>query len=139
MRRLILISAFFVIGTLAFHPMPARAGMHFCNKTTETVNVAMATDTYFDYHVWGWWQVPPDGCKTPIGGDLDTTGDTDYYYYGYDSSGGTWTGGTRFCIDPNYAFDFNDDQESACATGTHRQFRSIATGNSSDFTVNLTP
>jgi uncharacterized membrane protein len=113
--------------------------MHFCNKTTNTVNVAMATDTYFDYHVWGWWQMAPDACKTPIGAELDTTGDTDYYYFGYDASGGTWTGSTRFCIDPNYALDFDDDQESACATGAHREFRSINTHDESDFTVNLTP
>ena len=57
MRRWILISAFFVFGALVFHPAPARAGMHFCNKTSLTVNVAMATLDYIaDAHVWGWWQ-----------------------------------------------------------------------------------
>ena len=140
MRRLILISAFFALGTLAFYPSPARAGMHFCNKTTITVNVAMGTiDDVFDSHVWGWWQIEPDACKTPIGADLDTTGGMDYYYYAYDTSGGTWTGDTRFCIDTNYAFDFNDKEDSDCATGAHRQFKTINTHGESDFTVSLTP
>jgi len=140
MRRLILISAFFVFAALIFHPAPARAGMHFCNKTTNTVNVAMATiDDLFDSRVWGWWQVAPDACKTPIGTDLDTTGSIDYYYYAYDTSGGTWTGSTRFCINTSDAFDFNDDQDSQCATGEHRDFRTINTHSEGDYTVNLTP
>jgi uncharacterized membrane protein len=140
MRRLILISAFFVLGTLVFHPAPARAGMHFCNKTSLTTNVAMATiDDIFDSHVWGWWQVEPGACKTPIGADLDTTGGMDYYYYAYDTSSGTWTGSTSFCINTSDAFDFNDDQDTQCATGEHRYFKTINTHDEADFTVDLLP
>jgi uncharacterized membrane protein len=140
MRRIFFVFPL-VLGALFFHPAPAKAGMHFCNKTSLTVNVVMATDTDFgfDSHVWGWWQVEPDGCKTPIGADLDTTGDTYYYYYAYDTNGGTWSGSDRFCINPNYAFDFNDDQETACETGVHRNFKPIETDKAADFTVNLTP
>lgn len=129
-----------VLGALFLHPAAAKAGMHFCNKTGQTVNVAVATleDIGFYAHVWGWWQVEPGACKTPIGADLDTTGYLDYYYYAYDTSGGTWTGDVRFCIDPNYAFDYNDDQDTNCATGTHKMFKSINTHANSDFTVNLT-
>lgn len=140
MRRWIIISAFFVFAAIVVHPAAARAGMHFCNKTSNTVNVAMATiDDLFDSHVWGWWQIEPDACKTPIGADLDSSGGTDYYYYAYDTSGGTWSGSTRFCIDPSAAFDFNDDQDSQCATGTHRDFKTIKTNDETDFTLNLTP
>jgi|GEM_PF-2441128 len=139
MRRWILISAFFVFGALVFHPAPARAGMHFCNKTSLTVNVAMATLDYIaDAHVWGWWQVEPGSCKTPIGGSLESSEDMDYYYYAYDSSGGTWTGGTKFCIDPSSAFDFNDQQDHDCYGGTRRDFKTIHTGSASDYTVDLT-
>ena len=139
MRRLLFVFAL-IVGALLLHPASAKAGMHFCNKTNLTVNVAMATiDDVFDSHVWGWWQVEPDACKTPIGADLDTTGGLDYYYYAYDTSGGTWTGSVHFCIDPNYAFDFNDAQDTNCATGTRKPFKSIDTHSESDFTVNLTP
>lgn len=128
-----------VLGALFLHPAAAKAGMHFCNKTSHTVNVAMATiDDFFDAHVWGWWQVEPDACRTPIGADLDTTGDLSYYYYAYDTSGGTWTGKVPFCIDPNDAFDYNDDQDAQCSTGTHKYFKSIETHDNADFTVNLT-
>ena len=139
MRRSILISAFFVFGALVFHPAPARAGMHFCNKTANTVNVAMATDYLMYYHVWGWWQVGADSCRAVISADLDTTGDTSYYYYAYATAGGTWTGDSSFCIDPNYAFDLNDEQEGACITGAHRDFKTISTHDESDFTVSLLP
>ncbi|HEX5275255.1 MAG TPA: DUF1036 domain-containing protein [Candidatus Rubrimentiphilum sp.] len=140
MTRILLIPAFLVFGALVFHPAPARAGMHFCNKTSLTVNVAMATiDDIFDSHVWGWWQVEPGACKTPIAADLDTSGGTDYYYYAYDTSGGTWSGGTRFCVDPNDAFDYNDDQDTTCASGTHHNFKTINTNSEGDFTVSLLP
>jgi uncharacterized membrane protein len=141
MRRLILISAFFVFGALVFHPASARAGMHFCNKTSNTVNVAMATlDEIADAHVWGWWQIEPSACKNPIGGALDTTGDIGYYYYAYDTAGGTWSDSSHyaFCIDPNYAFDYDDSQDDNCPTGARRHFKIINTNDSSDFTVDLT-
>ncbi len=140
MRRWILISAFFAFGTLVFHPTAARAGMHFCNKTSNTVSVAMATiSDLFESHVWGWWQIAPADCKTPIGADLDTTGDLDYYYYAYDTAGGSWTGDVSFCINTATAFDFSDEQDADCATGTHRQFKSINTSDRTDYTLNLTP
>ena len=139
--RWILTSAVLLCGLVIFQPARADAGMHFCNKTSLTVNVAMATLEGFGLaRVWGWWQVEPGGCKTPIGGDLDTTGYMDYYYYGYDSSGGTWSDSSHyaFCIDPNYAFDYNDDQDNTCSTGTRRHFRHIDTSSETDYTVNLT-
>ena len=142
MRRCVLISAFFVFGALFLHPAPARAGMHFCNKTSNTVNVAMATlDDSAEAHVWGWWQVEPDACKTPLSADLDTTGGLAYYYYAYDASGGTWSDSSHyaFCIDPSYAFDYNDSQDTDCSTGARRHFKIINTDDSADFTVSLTP
>lgn len=139
MRRWIFISAFFVFGALIFHPAPARAGMHFCNKTSNTVTVAMATiDDLFDSHVWGWWQIAPADCTTPIGADLDTLGDVAYFYYAFDTAGGSWTGDAKFCVAPSNAFDFNDQQDTDCTTGTHRQFKSIDTHDYVDHTVNLT-
>ncbi len=141
MRRCILIPAFFVFGALIFHPVPARAGMHFCNKTSNTVTVAMATltgDFFPDAHVWGWWQIAPDSCKTPIGADLNTTGDLSYYYYARDTAGGTWTGDAKFCVDTVNAFDYNDKEDMDCTTGTNRSFKTISTHDETDFTVNLT-
>ncbi len=49
--------------------------MHVCNKTSNSVTVAMATlgDMGFETHVWGWWSIEPDACG--------------HYYYAYDSLG----------------------------------------------------
>ena len=139
MRRWFLVFAFVLLGALFFHPAPARAGMHFCNKTSSTVYLAMATlDDIYDAHVWGWWTIVPGACKTPIGADLDTSGGLDYYYYAHDDAGDTWTGEDKFCVDTVNAFDFDDRQESDCATGAHRYFKYIHTYGDRDHTVDLT-
>ena len=137
--RWILTTAIILGALVIFHPARADAGMHFCNKTDKRVSVAIATvyDRYYA-HVWGWWQVEPGGCKTPIGADLDTS--LSYYYYASDFSGGTWTDSKMygFCIDPNYAFDYSNSDDDLCRTGTREHFRYIDIGYSRDYTVNLT-
>ncbi len=142
MRRYVLISAFFIFGALVFHPTPARAGMHFCNKTNVTVNVAMATlddEGLGDERAWGWWQIEPDGCKNPLYADLETDDSSrSYYYYAYDAAGDTWGGDIKFCVDTTSAFDFNDAQEIRCDTGAHRGFKWINIHGNTDWTVSLT-
>lgn len=125
----------------------AQAGLHICNKTSNSVSVAVAMawdwDEFDDYpyhwRVWGWWNIDAGDCKTPIGNALDTTGDTEYYYYAHDSGSDVWDGKMPFCVDADNAFDYNEDEETKCATGAKRNFRSIKTGSSSDFTLSLTP
>ncbi|HEX5275254.1 MAG TPA: DUF1036 domain-containing protein [Candidatus Rubrimentiphilum sp.] len=136
MRRLILISALLIVGALALHPAPARAGMHFCNKTARTVSVAMATETLYALRVWGWWQVTPGTCREPISADLVTNGDTRYFYYAFDTAGATWAGDTTFCVDMVNAFDYADGE---CPTGTRRAFSEMDTQSAADFIWNLNP
>jgi uncharacterized membrane protein len=145
MKRLFWIAPFVLLAAAALCPVPAVAGLHICNKTDNKVYVAVATVSgdcivdYCDYGVKGWWTIEPQGCKTPIGAGLDASGDTDYYYYAEDSDGATWTGSLTLCVDPHDAFDFNDSQEAACASGTHRRFKEISTDRSTDYTLSLTP
>ncbi|HEY9180380.1 MAG TPA: DUF1036 domain-containing protein [Candidatus Baltobacteraceae bacterium] len=101
----------------------------------------MSGDCMFDWcneRVEGWWAIDAGDCKTPIGANLDTSGDTDYYYYAEDSSGTTWTGGLSLCVDPQYAFDYKDREEEQCVSGTHRNFKKVETGTYSDYTLSLT-
>lgn len=140
--RWALTSALILCGMLILSPARADAGMHFCNQTSKTVTVAVATvRPHVVVHVWGWWQLQPGACKMPIGGDLDTSGDTHYHYYAFDTSGGSWSGSGAFfyCVDPDDAFDFNDYQSYHCADSLRRNFRFIETDSRTDFTVNLTP
>lgn len=142
MKRLFWAAPFALLALLALHPLPANAALQICNKTDHSLTFAIATligDCEPDClaHSTGWWNVEPGSCKTPLGGELDTSGDTIYYYYAEDSNGSTWTGTFSLCVNPKKAFDFDDNQNASCA-GAHRKFRRINTGNSSDFTVNLT-
>lgn len=143
MKRLFWAALFALFAVLAFHPLPAGAALHVCNKTDHPIDVAVGTligdcqpNCYA--HTEGWWTLEPGACKVPIGGELDTSGDTIYYYYAQDSDGGTWTGTFSLCVDPQRAFDYDDNQNANCA-GAHRSFRRINIGDNPDFTVSLTP
>lgn len=143
MKRWCFFVPFALFAVLFFRPAPAVAGLHVCNKTENKVYVSVATlwgDCYMDWcheRVQGWWNIDPGDCKTPIGASLDTSGDTDYYYYAEDSQGATWTGDLSLCVDPNNAFDYGDSEADSCDS-THRRFKPIRTGNYSDYTLSLT-
>jgi uncharacterized membrane protein len=144
MKPWFFLAPFALAATAFFHPIPAMAGLHFCNKTSVKIYVAIATingDCEYDactFSSHGWWTIDPDSCKMPIGASLDTTGDTEYYYYAQDANGQTWTGTTSFCVDPDNAFDFNDAQASAGGC-TSRKFQKLETATYSNYTFNLTP
>lgn len=145
MKRWFFAVPFVLFGALWLHPAPAIAGLHVCNKTENKIYVAVASlsgDCVIDYcseRIQGWWNIEPGDCKTPIGANLDTSGDTDYYYYAEDSQGGTWTGGLPLCVDPQNAFDYTYREDDACVTNSKKNFKRIATDQSSDYTLSLTP
>lgn len=144
MKRLFWAAFFAVAGILVLHPPPAAAALHVCNKTDHPLDIAVATligncKPDCIAHSKGWWAVDPGSCKTPIGGELDTSGDTLYYYYAEGSNGSTWTGTFALCVDPENAFDYDDNQNASCSGGTRRSFRRISISGNSDFTISLTP
>jgi uncharacterized membrane protein len=136
---------FALFAVLFFSPAPADAGLHVCNKTENKLFVSVATLwgdcdlTWCHEHVQGWWNIEPGDCKTPIGASLDTSGDTDYYYYAEDAQGGTWSGDLTLCVDGQSAFDYGDSDVDSCESNTHRRFKPIRTENYSDYTLSLTP
>lgn len=147
MKRLFWVAPFLFFAVVFFRPAPALAGLHLCNKTSHSVSAAVAMAWDWDefgeepghWRVWGWWNIDPGDCKTPIGASLDTTGDATYYYYAHDSQGDVWDGSTPFCVDANYRFDYNEDEETSCTTGVQHKFREIKTNDDSDYTLSLTP
>lgn len=145
MKRSVLVTALAVGALMILCGAKAQAGLHICNKTENKLYVAVAImsgDCYMDWcseRVQGWWNIEAGDCKTPIGENLDTSSDTDYYYYAEDSNGATWTGGLSLCVDPQNAFDFKDREEEQCVSGTHKNFKKIETGSYTDYTLSLTP
>lgn len=145
MKRWFILVPFVLFGVLWLRPLPAIAGLHICNKTDNKLYVAVAVmsgDCYMDWchsDVQGWWNIEPGDCKTPIGYALDTSGDTDYYYYAEDANGGTWTGGLSLCVDPKDAFEYKDREEEDCVTNSKKDFKRIKTDKYTDYTLSLTP
>ena len=145
MKRLFWVAPVVLFAVFFFRPAPALAGLHICNKTESKVYVAVAImsgDCMFDWcneRVQGWWNIEAGDCKTPIGENLDTSGDTDYYFYAEDSGGTTWTGSLSLCVDPQNAFDYKDREEEQCTEGTHKNFQKIKTASYTDYTLSLTP
>lgn len=142
MKRLFWVAPFVLFAVVFFRPAPALAGLHICNKTDKKVFVAVASLScddvieMCDTSVQGWFNIQAGDCATAIGSNLST--DYDYYYYADDGAGGLWEGSSAFCVDPQNAFHYGDEENSACAGGVHRNFRKIETGSYSDYTLSLT-
>jgi uncharacterized membrane protein len=145
MKRWFIIGAFVLFGALWLRPAPALAALHICNKTSLKTYVAVAVlsgDCVFlecNEHIWGWYNLEPGDCVEPVSADLDTSGDTDYYYYAEDTGGATWTGDTTLCVDPHYKFDYNDSDDESCTSGVHKKFKKIPTASYTDYTWSLLP
>jgi hypothetical protein len=165
MNRWLLLAAFGFLTACLCTRAPAVAGLHFCNQTTQPVDVAIAVVSDFDNSGFGegvsslgWWTAAAGECATPISGDLDTRQldnsaylnsaaddrlggpeSTDYWYYARGASM-TWAGngneGSLFCVTSPDAFNYVDRQPEGC---TKESFRSISTGGATDYTVTLTP
>lgn len=145
MRVRLLVATVMLFGALFLRPAPASAGLHICNKTANSIWMAVAVltgDCLFTdctATVRGWYRADPGNCATPIAGYLATDDETFYYIYAYDQNGTVWGGEAKYCVDPQYAFTYDDAQETACASGVRKGFRSIKTGRYTDYTFNLTP
>lgn len=153
MRFALMLLAAALPALIALRPAPATAGLHFCNKTSTTIWVAVAGeegDLLFSSSDWvkGWWKMEPGECATPIGGNLPrntidvstTDDDFAYYYYANAANGSLWAGdGNKalFCVDPTNAFTYGDTGAHA-ADCTTKSFRSLDTAGRPDYTLDLT-
>jgi uncharacterized membrane protein len=116
---------------------PAHADLNICNKTTKILSTAIA------YHnsgknTWtseGWWSVKPGECAVPVEGDLGNR----YYYIHAHTDDGTiiWDGEHEFYVTTE-AFTIVD-AESGDEGDRIEGFFEVDTGDSKDFTQNLTP
>ena len=123
----------FVIATALILPswsLPAQAGFKVCNKTKETVDVAVAyVNRAGGFISEGWFTFKP--CE-PCG-QLVNTGDTsdphNYFFYAKGRQGVTWSGDSFFCTRPGSAFKFKDAQH--CVSGEKKGFKHVtsSTGN----------
>jgi uncharacterized membrane protein len=137
MKRWYVVTLFVFAGVLWLRPAPAQAALHICNKVQKPIYVAVGTSDASNDQSQGWWLIQPGDCKTPLGGSLDTTGATNYYFWAHsDDNTMTWSGEGKehefFCtIDDPFTIN-------GCEQGTRRSFRRIDTQGYSDFTFSVT-
>ncbi len=147
----LLISSAGLAGLLVL-ALPAHAELRVCNQTLNLYNVAVGyfagehcqpTDPLYPsachLETEGWWNLPANGCVTPLKQPLDQT----YYYvfaldiYGADAI----TGDTPLCVNVTRRFNiqtpFDERQQPRCWQRGYQQvkFKEIDAGGASDWTV----
>ena len=123
----------------------AAAGFKICNKSNERASVSIGyKHEDFGWTSEGWWRVPIGNCVDIVRGDLNSRY---YYIYATGHRGGTWSGGKTqdggfFCISKEkYTLRNRDYQKGNtiyCGKFETKKFRIVDTGESTDFTYNLT-
>ena len=116
--------------------LPASAGLKVCNKTQETVDVAVAyVNPAGGFISEGWFTFRP--CE-PCGQLVNTSDTSDphhYFVYAKSRQGGGWTGSSSFCVRSGSAFKFKNAQ--SCVSGEKKSFVHV-TSASGNHTHNLT-
>ncbi|PBB93197.1 hypothetical protein CK215_04265 [Mesorhizobium sp. WSM3864] len=115
----------------------ARAELEFCNKTVDTVWVAVAHLKDGEWLAEGWWEMKAGKCFSPIGDFSNRY----YYYYAFDTgpSAGAWEAeedeeGAWFCFTKK-EFTFTGNR---CPRGwTKKKFAIIDVKGYDKFTQNL--
>jgi uncharacterized membrane protein len=136
-----------VFGTMLLGASTAAAGFRVCNRSAESVDVAIGyNDAERGWTSRGWWVLQSGACATIITGPLKSRY---YYLYGHGGRGTRWQAapaqvGGGFCITPKrftlYVDDFRIDEKTIKCDGDgmqFRKFRVIDTHPYRDYTYNL--
>jgi uncharacterized membrane protein len=123
-----------ICGTVLLSARPASAQLRLCNRSSESVSMALAYHEDGEFVSRGWFVAAPGECTTVVGGALRNR----YYYVRAEGSDGTrWDGNHTFCV-ADVRFTHAGDTNCAADRMTPRTFFEIDTGNSSSWTQGLT-
>lgn len=136
MRYSLAIAAIFILISMASQ---AHAQLRFCNKTYETIWVAVNHHHNNDWTTEGWWRIEPNNCATPITENLRNRY---YYYHANRNDDLTWGGGEgsiRRCV-TRERFTIRSTENCSSVGNNARPvtFGRIDTGTSGSRTINLT-
>lgn len=114
---------------------PARADLRLCNKTDNTVSIAIGYKAKEGWTSEGWWNIPEQSCNTLIPGPL---GARYYYIYARDAAkGGDWAGKWPMCTRFK-EFTIRGTQDCIARGYERTGFFEVDTGQQRSWTVNLT-
>jgi len=138
MRSTLRVSMPVLLSTLAvaflMSARPASAQLRLCNRSSETVSMALAYHENDDWVSRGWFVAQPGECSTMISGSLANR----YYYVRAEGSGGNrWEGDHAFCV-KDVRFTHFGDRGCAIDGSETRRFFAIDTGSAASWTQNLT-
>jgi uncharacterized membrane protein len=108
-----------------------------CNRTSETVSVAIARGAANGYVSEGWWKIGACGCKTVLSGDVPVTG---AFLRGVSSSGRVFAGETLMCVRRGGPFTLANAESERHCRGGDRCFETFGFHSLKKprFTTNLT-
>ncbi len=114
---------------------PALADLRLCNKTDDTVSIAIGYRDNADWVTEGWWNLSKNSCETLIPGDLQSR-----YYYIYAAENdkiGEWGGQAFMCVRQK-EFTIRGIEDCVARGYERAGFFEIDTGEQSSWTVQLT-
>ena len=117
-----------LIALLTIVCMHCQAGMEFCNRSTETISVAIGYKSGSTWVSEGWWNIYPGECKTVKSGYLSNT----YYYYRATSSSGNWEDDYYFCTQSE-AFTIYGDKNCVSRGYSRNGFKQVTSDGGSVF------
>lgn len=118
--------------SFALASQPAFAELNFCNKTPNTIWVAVNFEKNNKFVTRGWYKMESRKCITPISSSLSNR---KYYYYAHDTEGIEWAGDFGGCTTNERMADISD---TSCVAKLERKFKEINVGSRTKFTNNLT-
>ena len=127
---------FVVVLIVTSFSVPAKAGFSICNRTKETVDVAVVYISHQGQMISRGWFVfkPCERCNELV--KSSATPDQNFSYYAKGDQGTEWRGGERYCVRFGDRFLFSGAQATRCSGargGVMRGFRRATSGS-----VNLT-
>lgn len=129
--RLGLFAAVGLLG-IAFAGSPAKADFEICNKTKESVSVAVGYRESGDWISEGWWNIEAGDCAIVYAKKLS---EVKYYVYG-ESDSLIWQGDYTFCV-VNDEFTIVGDQDCKKRGYQPEGFMEVDVGDNTTFTFNL--
>ncbi len=120
--------------TLLAVTVPAFADLRVCNKTANTLQIAIGYKSAEDWVTEGWWNLRGRQCDTIVKGPLASQF---FYIYAEDAvTRAEWVGGTFMCVEEK-AFTIRGFADCYAKGYDRRPFREIDTGNLRNWTIDL--
>jgi len=108
-----------------------------CNRTGETVRVAIARGAANGYVSEGWWKIGACGCAVVLSGNVPVTG---AFLRGVSASGRVFAGESLMCVKRRGPFELAHAESERQCRGGDRSFENFGLHslNKPRFTTNLT-